>query len=120
MPVPYGNMLHIPPTNYHLLAAEQDPQLGTETQKLKTHLLRLQSSNVLPFKPAAGPYMAMYAAPTARDFFLANFYPSGPFTCILSQNLSRVFPLLSVANTGSCVGSQNKIGHPAHRYKQLV
>ena len=29
------------------------------------------------------------------------------------QNLSRVFPVLAVANTDSCVGSQNKIGQPA-------
>ena len=25
-----------------------------------------------------------------------------------------------VANTGSCVGLQTKIGHPAHRYRQLM
>ena len=24
-PVPYGSMLHIPPTKYHLLAAKQEP-----------------------------------------------------------------------------------------------
>ena len=29
------------------------------------------------------------------------------------QNLFRFFPVLAVANTGSCVGPQNKIGHPA-------
>ena len=29
------------------------------------------------------------------------------------QNLSRFYPALAVANTGSCVGPQNKIGHPA-------
>ena len=62
----------------------------------------------------------MHATLTARDFFLANFYPSGPFTCIFFQNLSPVFPMSAVANTGSCVGPQNKIGHPAHRYRQLM
>ena len=36
------------------------------------------------------------------------------------QNLSRVFPLLAVANTCSCVGQQNKTGHPAYRYRQLM
>ena len=25
MPVPYGRKLHIPPTNYHLLDAQQEP-----------------------------------------------------------------------------------------------
>ena len=29
------------------------------------------------------------------------------------QNLSRFFPVLALANTGSCVGPQNKIGQPA-------
>ena len=28
--------------------------------------------------------------------------------------------MLSVAKTGSCVGPQNKIGHPARRYTQLI
>ena len=49
---------------------------------LKTHLVRTQSLKVLRLKPGAGPYMAKHATPTARDFFLANFYPSDPFTCI--------------------------------------
>ena len=40
------------------------------------------SSKVLPFHPGASPYIAMHATPTARDLFIANFYPSGPFTCI--------------------------------------
>ena len=29
------------------------------------------------------------------------------------QNLSRFFPVFAVANTGSCLGPQNKVGHPA-------
>ena len=49
-----------------------------QTQKLKSHLMRTQSLKVLPFKPGVGQYIAMYATLTARDFFLANFYPSGP------------------------------------------
>ena len=31
------------------------------------------------------PYIALHATLTARDFFLAFFYPSGPFTCIFSK-----------------------------------
>ena len=83
------------------------------TQKLKSHLLRTQSLKVLPLNPGVGQYMTMYATFTARDFFLTNFYPSGPFTCIFFKNLSRVCPVLVVADTGSCVGTRNKIGHPA-------
>ena len=83
------------------------------TQKLKSHFMRTQSSKFLLLKSGVGQYIAMHATLTPRDFSLANFYPSGPFTCIFFQNLSRVFPVLAVANTDSCVGPQNKIGHPA-------
>ena len=65
------------------------------TQKLKPRLLRTHSSEVLPFKPGAGPYIATRATPTARDFFLANFYPSGPFTCIFfSKSLPSFYRVI--------------------------
>ena len=84
-------------------------------QKLKIHLLRTQTSKVLRLKPGAGLCIAMHATPTARNFFLANFYPPDPFTYFSSffQKASRVFPVLAVAKTGSCMGPQNKIGHPS-------
>ena len=85
------------------------------TQKLKSHLVRIQSLNVLPLKPGVGQYIAIHAALTARDFFLAvsthpvhspAFFPKHlPFFYFF-------FTVLAVANTGSCVGPQNKIGHP--------
>ena len=28
--------------------------------------------------------------------------------------------MLAVASTGSCVGPQNIIGHPTHRYRQMM
>ena len=84
------------------------------TQKLKSHLVRTQSLNVLPLKPGLGQYIAIHATLTARDFFLAYFYPSGPFICIFFRNFSRFFfPVSALTNIGSCVGPQNKIGHPA-------
>ena len=55
------------------------------TQKLKSHLVRTQSLHVLPLKPGVGQYIAIQATLTARDFFLAYFYTSGPFTCIFSK-----------------------------------
>ena len=39
---------------------------------------------------------------------------------VFFQNLSRVFPVLAVANTGSCVGPQSKIGLPALCCRQLM
>ena len=64
---------------------------------------------------SSGPHknIAMNATLTVRDFFLANFNPSDPFTCIFSKTSFQGFPVLAVANTGSSVGPQNKIGHPA-------
>ena len=84
------------------------------TQKLKPHLVRTQSLKVLPLKPGESQYIAIHATLTARDFFLPYFYPSGPFTCFFSKTSPDFFfPVLAMANTGSCVGPQNKIGHPA-------
>ena len=58
------------------------------TQKLKSHLVSL---NVLPLKPGVCQYIAIHATLTAGDFFRAYFYPSGPFTCILSETSPDFF-----------------------------
>ena len=55
------------------------------TQELKSYLVRTQTLNVLPLKPGVVQYIAIHATLTARDFFLAYFYPSGPFTRIFSK-----------------------------------
>ena len=52
---------------------------------------------VLSLKPGVGQYIAIYATLTARYFFLAYFYPSGPFTCIFPKPLP-ISPVLAVAN----------------------
>ncbi len=70
------------------------------TQKLKSHLVRTQSLNVLPLKPGVGLYIAIHATLTARDFFLACLFLH--FRSIhlhFFQNLSRFVPVLAVANT---------------------
>ena len=72
------------------------------TQKLKSHLVRTQSLNVLPFKPGV-----------SQHILPGLFLPFQSIHLHFFQNLSRFFPVLAVANTGSCVGPQNKIGHPA-------
>ena len=60
-------------------------------QKLKSCLLRTWSWKVLPLKPGVGQYIAIHATLTARDFFLANFYPSSAFTCIFSKTSPEFF-----------------------------
>ena len=75
------------------------PRSGeVRTQNLKSHLVRTQSLNGLPLKPGVGQYIAIYATLTARNFFFAYFYPSGPFTCIFPKPLP-ISPVLAVANT---------------------
>ena len=85
-------------TNFllHLLNFSHSGEL--QTQKLKSHLVRTQSLNVLPLKPGVGQYIAIHATLTAGNFFLAYVYPSGPFTCIFSKPLP-ISPVLAVANT---------------------
>ena len=89
------------------------------TQKLNSHLMRTQSLKVLPLKPGIGQYITMHATFTARDFFLANFYPSGPFICIFPKPLLS-FSCVGCGWNGFLCGLQNKIGHPAHRYGELI
>ena len=83
------------------------------TQKLKSHLVRTQSLNVLPLKPGVDQFIAMHATLTARDFFLAYFYTSSPFTCIFSKTPPDFSLCWLWLTHGSCVGPQNKLGHPA-------
>ena len=66
------------------------------TQKLKANLMRTKSLNVLPLKPGVGQCIAIHATFTARDFFLAYFYTSGPFTCIFSQKPPPISPVVPV------------------------
>ena len=74
------------------------PQWGAADAEIKSHLVRTQSLNVLPSKLGVGQYIAMHATLTARDFFLAYFHPSGPFTCIFPKPLP-IYLVLAVANT---------------------
>ena len=80
-------------------------------QKLVSHQVRTQSLNVLPLKPGVGQYIAIHATLTAKDFFLISTLPV--HSLAFFSKPSPNFFLLAVANTGSCVGPQNKIGQPA-------
>ena len=85
-------------------------QRGAADAKLKSHLVRTQSLIILPLRPGVGLYMAIHATLTARDF-ISTLLVHSP--CIFSKTSPNFFPVLAVANTGSCVGPQNKIGHHA-------
>ena len=67
------------------------------------------------------PNPSVYSHASCQGFLPCQFLPFRSIHLhILFQNLSRAFPVLVVANTGSCMGPWNKIGHPAHRYRQLM
>ena len=91
------------------------------TQKFKTRLFRTQSSILLPLKPGAGPYIQpglLHLRPGISSLLIFL-----PFLSIHLHFLSKPlpsFPVSAVANTGSFVGRQNKIGHPACCYRQLM
>ena len=59
--------------------------------QFRSHLVRTQRLNVLPLKPGVGQFIDIHATLTARDFFLAYFYPSSPFTCIFSKTSPNFF-----------------------------
>ena len=48
-----------------------------------------------------------------QGFLPCLFLPFQSIHLHFSQNLSRFFPVLALANTGSCVGPQNEICQPA-------
>ena len=77
------------------------------TQKLKVPSSENTELKRSPFKIWSRSVYSHNATLTARDFFLAYLYSSGPFTCIFSET-SPDFSCV-----GSCVDPQNKIGHPA-------
>ena len=64
---------------------------GTADAKIKSHLVRTLSLNVFPLKPGVGQNIAIHATLTVRDFFLAYFYPFGPFTYIFFPKSLSIF-----------------------------
>ena len=89
------------------------PQWGAADAEIKVPSGENTSLKVLPFTPGVGQYIAIHATLTARDFFLAYFYPSCPFTCIFSKTSPDFSMCWLWLTHGSCVGPQNQIGHPA-------
>ena len=67
------------------------------TQKLKSHLVRTQSLNVLLFNSGVGQYTAIHATLTARDFFLLSTL-LGHSPAFFPKPL-LIFHVLVVANT---------------------
>ena len=67
------------------------PQWGAVDAEIKVPSGENTELKRSPLKPGSGQYIAIHATLTARDFFLAYFYPSGPFICILSKPSPNFF-----------------------------
>ena len=57
-------------------------QWGAVDTEIKVPSGKNTELKFLPLKPGVDQYITIHATLTARDFFLARFYSSSPFTCI--------------------------------------
>ena len=70
------------------------PQWGAADADIKVSSDENTELICSPFKAWSSQYIAMHATLTVRDSFLANFHPSGPFTCIFQKPL-QIVPCVS-------------------------
>ena len=68
------------------------PQWGTAYAKSKDQSVENPEIKGFPFKTWSRSVKAMHDTSTAKDFFLVNFYPPEPFTCIFSKSSPDFFP----------------------------
>ena len=71
---------------------------GTADAEVKHPSVEYTEVKGSPFKAwSRSEYIYSFAcAPSAKDFFLVNFYPSDPFTCIFSKTSPEFFLLAVV------------------------
>ena len=62
-------------------------QWAAADAEIKVPSVENRELKVLLSKPAVGQYIAIHATITARELFLANFYPSSPSTGIFPETL---------------------------------
>ena len=89
------------------------PQWGAADTEIEVPSVENTELKCSPFKAWSRSvyYHTCYAY--CQGFLPRLFLPFWSIHLHFFQNLSDFFPVLAVANTGSCVGPQNKIGHPA-------
>ena len=106
--------------NYHqgLLSVRTEhpppstPQWGAADAEIKVPSSRNTELKRSPFKAWSRSVYSHKCYAYCQGFF-PYFYPSGPFTCIFFQNLCRFLLCWLWLTHGSCLGPQNKMGHPA-------
>ena len=88
------------------------PQWGAADAEIKVPSGENTELKRSPFKVwSRSVYSYTYYA-YCQEFLPRLFLPLRSIYLHSFPNLSQIFPVLAVANTGSCVGPQNKIGHP--------
>ena len=87
------------------------PQWGVADAEIKVPSAENTELKRSPFKTWSSQSVYSHTCYAyCQGFLLCLFLPYRTIHLHFFRNLSRFFP---VANTGSCVGPQNKIGHPA-------
>ena len=82
------------------------------TQKLKSRLIRTRSLNVLPLKPGVGQHIAhAVLLPGISSLLISTLPIHSP--AFFPKSLPFFFLCWLWLTHVSCVGPQNKIGHPA-------
>ena len=89
------------------------PQWGAADAEIKVPSVEDTELKGSPFKACSRSVYSHTCYAYCRQGFLpCLFLPFRSIHLHFFQNLSHFFPVLAVANTGSCVGRQIQIGHP--------
>ena len=89
------------------------PQWGTADAEIKVPSGENTELKRSPLKAWSRSVYSHTCFAYCQEFLPCLFLPFRSIHLHFFQNLLRFFPALAAANTGSCVGPQNKIGHPA-------
>ena len=88
------------------------PQWGAADAEIKVPSGENTELKRSPFKVWSRSVYSNTCFAYCQEFLPRLFLPFRSIHLHFFQNPSQFFPVLAVANTGSCVGPQNKIGHP--------
>ena len=88
------------------------PQWGAADAEIKVPSGENTELKRSPFKAWSRSLCSHTCYVFCQRFLPGLFLPFWFIHLHFFENLSRLFPLLAVANTSSCVGRQNKIDHP--------
>ena len=94
---------------------------GAADAEIKVPSVENTELNGSPFKTWYRSIYSRTCYAYCQEFLPRLFLPFRSIYLHFFQILSQFFPVLAVANSGSCVGPQNKIGHPVEcRFPCLV